>query len=163
VLPAFELIGTIALAHPGPDGKYRRRQPERTIRRYLRAARRSRDLLVLDIQPGRSTLIDEVRHLRGFLRKPDVGIALDPEWNTGPGGVPGERIGSVGAGMVNRVSRFIAGIVRKHDLPEKLLVVHQFTEAMVRGESRLRTPRGVALTLHSDGFGTPAQKRARYE
>jgi hypothetical protein len=34
---------------------------------------------------------------------------------------------------------------------------------MVRGESRLRTPRGVALTLNSDGFGTPAQKRARYE
>jgi hypothetical protein len=162
VLPAFELIATIALANPGPGGKYRRRQPRGTVRRYLRAARRARDLLVLDIQPGRSTFIDEVRKLRGFLRKPDVGIALDPEWNMGPGGVPGERIGSVGAGMVNSVSRFMAGIVRKHDLPEKLLVVHQFTEAMIRNEDRIRTPGGVAVTLNSDGFGTPAQKRARY-
>jgi hypothetical protein len=81
VLPAFELIATIALANPGPRGKYRRRQPRGTVRRYLRAARRARDLLVLDIHPGRSTFIDEVRKLRGFLRKPDVGIALDPEWN----------------------------------------------------------------------------------
>jgi hypothetical protein len=162
VLPGFELIATIALANPGPGGKYRSRQSKGTIRRYLRAARRARDLLVLDIQPGRSTFIEEVRKLRGFLRKPNVGIALDPEWNMGPGGVPGERIGHVGAGMVNRVSRFMSHIVRKHDLPEKLLVVHQFTESMIRNEGRLKTPPGIALTLNSDGFGTPAQKRARY-
>jgi hypothetical protein len=162
VLPAFELIATIALANPGPGGKYRRRQSKGTIRRYLRAARRARDLLVLDIQPGRSTFIEEAKKLRGFLRKPEVGLALDPEWNMGPGGVPGERIGSVGAGMVNRVSRFMSKIVRKHDLPEKLLVVHQFTEAMIRNESGIKGPRGVAVTLNSDGFGTPAQKRARY-
>jgi hypothetical protein len=54
-------------------------------------------------------------------------------------------------------------LVRRHDLPEKLLVVHQFTEAMIQSEGRLRTPRGVALTLNSDGFGTPAQKRGRYK
>ncbi|MGH2961249.1 MAG: hypothetical protein ACRDL3_03510 [Solirubrobacterales bacterium] len=163
VLPAFELIATIALASPGPGGKYRRRQSKGTIRRYLRAARRARDLLVLDIQPGRSTFIKEVQKLRGFLRKPEVGIALDPEWNMGPGGVPGERVGSVGAGMVNRVARFMSGMVRKHDLPEKLLVVHQFTEAMIRNEAGIKTPPGVAVTLNSDGFGTPAQKRARYK
>jgi hypothetical protein len=162
VLPAFELIATIALANPGPGGEYRRRQSKGTIRRYLRAARRARDLLVLDIQPGRSTFIEEAKKLRGFLRKPEVGLALDPEWNMGPGGVPGERIGSVGAGMVNRVSRFMSKIVRKHDLPEKLLVVHQFTEAMIRNEGGIKAPRGVAVTLNSDGFGTPAQKRARY-
>jgi hypothetical protein len=43
--------------------------------------------------------------------------------------------------------------VRKHDLPEKLLVVHQFTEAMIRNEDRIRTPGGVAVTLDSDGSG----------
>jgi hypothetical protein len=163
VLPAFELIATIALASPGPGGQYRERQSKGTIRRYLRAARRARDLLVLDIQPGRSTFIEEVRKLHGFLRKPEVGLALDPEWNMGPRGVPGEGIGHVGAGMVNRVSRFKSRLVRRHDLPEKLLVVHQFTEAMIQNEGRLKTPRGVALTLNSDGFGTPAQKRSRYK
>ena len=163
VLPAFELIATIALPSPGPGGQYRERQSKGTVRRYMRAARRARDLLVLDIQPGRSTFIEEVRKLRGFLRKPEVGIALDPEWNMGPRGVPGEGIGHVGAGMVNRVSRFMSRLVRRHDLPEKLLVVHQFTEAMIQNEGKLKTPRGVALTLNSDGFGTPAQKRGRYE
>ena len=132
------------------------------IRRYLEVAKRREFLLLLDIQPGRSTFIEEVRHLRPFLRDPHVGIALDPEWNMGPGGVPGERIGSVGAGMVNKVSRLLAKIARRHRLPQKLLVVHQFTEQMLTGERRLRSRRRVALVLNADGFGTPAQKRAKY-
>lgn len=162
VLPAFELIAVIAQAEPGADGMYRHRQPDRIIRRYQGVARRERLLLVLDIQPGRSTFIAEARRLRRYLRRPNVGLALDPEWNMGPDGVPGERIGSVDAAMVNRVSRLMARISRRHDLPQKLLVVHQFTEAMVRGEHRLRARRRVALVLNADGFGTPEQKRAKY-
>jgi hypothetical protein len=162
LLPAFELIATIALAGPGADGLYRSRQRRGVIKRYLRVARRKRMLLVLDIQPGRSKFIDEVRRLRPFLRRPNVGLALDPEWNMGPGGVPGETIGSVDASMVNKVSRLMAKIARRRGLPQKLLVVHQFTPDMVRGKGRLRTRRRVAMVLNADGFGTPAQKRAKY-
>jgi hypothetical protein len=162
VLPAFELIAVIAQASPGPDGEYRLRQPGETIRRYQRVARLKRLLLLLDIQPGRSTFITEARRLRGYLKRPNVGLALDPEWNMGPTGVPGERIGSVDAAMVNRVSRLMARISRRHDLPQKLLVVHQFTEAMITGESRLKAHRRVAIVLNADGFGTPEQKRVKY-
>jgi hypothetical protein len=162
VYPAFELIATIALANPGSDGKYRKRQPARVIRDYLRVAKDRRLLLLLDLQPGRSTFIEEVKHLKGYLRNRNVGIAIDPEWNMGPHGVPGERIGHVSAGMVNRVVRFINRLVRRHDLPQKLLVIHQFTEGMVRRESRIDTPRGVAVVLNADGFGTPSQKREKY-
>jgi hypothetical protein len=163
IYPAFELIAAIALSGPGSDGKYRQRQPAGVIRDYLRVAKERRLLLVLDIQPGRSTFIDEVKHLRGFLRNRNVGIAIDPEWNMGPHGVPGETIGHVSAGMVNRVVRFMNRIVRRHDLPQKLLVIHQFTEDMVRSESRIETPRGVGVVLNADGFGTPSQKRQKYE
>ena len=162
VLPAFELIAVIATAGPGSDGLYRARQPDEVVRRYLGVARRRKFLMLLDIQPGRSTFIREVKELRRFLREPNVGIALDPEWNMGPNGVPGQRIGSVGAGMVNRVLSLMARIGRRHRLPQKLLVVHQFTEAMLQGERRLRSRRRVALVLNADGFGTPAQKRAKY-
>jgi hypothetical protein len=162
VYPAFELIATIALANPGSDGKYRKRQPARVIRDYLRVAKDRRLLLLLDLQPGRSTFIEEVKHLKGFLRNRNVGIAIDPEWNMGPHGVPGERIGHVAAGMVNRVVRFVNRLVRRQDLPQKLLVIHQFTEDMVRNESRIDTPRGVAVVLNADGFGTPSQKRKKY-
>lgn len=162
ILPAFELIASIALDSPGSDGLYRARQPTRVIRRYLRVARRERLLLLLDLQPGRSTFIREARNLKRFLRYPNVGLALDPEWNMGPDGVPGQGIGRVDAREVNRVSRLMARMVRRHRLPQKLLVVHQFTEAMVRGEGRLEARRNVAVVMNADGFGTQAQKRAKY-
>ena len=163
VLPAMELIGVIALANPGPGGKYRARQPSRIIRRYLRAARRSDALLLLDIQPGRSTFSEEVEALEPFLRKPRVGIALDPEWNMGPRGVPGERIGHVGAREINRVSLMMSRIARERGLPQKLLVIHRFTESMVRRASRIKPRRNVAITLNADGFGRPGLKEQVYE
>jgi hypothetical protein len=55
VLPAFELITTIADADPGPTGKYRTRMPNKLIQRYYRAARKAKAILLLDIQPGHST------------------------------------------------------------------------------------------------------------
>ena len=163
VLPAMELIGVIALANPGPGGLYRQRQKPSVIRRYLRAARKIDALLLLDIQPGRSTFMKEVKALEPFLRQQRVGIAIDPEWNMGPGGVPGERVGHVGAREINRVSLEMARVVRKHDLPQKLLVVHQFTEAMVRHDSKVKGRRSVAVTMNADGFGTPSQKERVYE
>jgi hypothetical protein len=163
ILPVFELLGTIALASPGPDGKYRSRQPDSIIRRYARTARRNDFLLMLDIQPGRSRFMQEVEHVRKWLRKPFVSVALDPEWNVGPNGVPGQEIGSVSARMVNRVTKYLAAIVRKRDLPQKLVVVHQFTDSMIRNKEDLRPRKQVDLVLNADGFGTPEAKITKYE
>ena len=131
------------------------------IRRYLRVARRHHDLLLIDIQPGRSTFMDEARALEPFLKEPDVGLALDPEWNMGRNGVPGQVIGSVGAGEINQVSSYLAGIVKDNELPQKLLVVHQFTPDMVRDKGKLPRPE-LDMVLNSDGFGGFADKRAKY-
>jgi hypothetical protein len=163
ILPVFELLGTIALASPGPDGKYRARQPNSIIRRYSKAAKRNRFLLMLDIQPGRSRFSKEVKHLERWLRKPFVSVALDPEWNMGRNGVPGQGIGSVSAKMINRVTRYLTRLVREHDLPQKLVVVHQFTDSMIRHKEDLKTRPGVDLVLNADGFGTPDAKRSKYE
>ena len=162
VLPAFELIATVANDAPGTHGRYSTRQSPRTISRYLRAARRHKALLVLDIQPGRSDFMSEVRVLRRFLEQPDVSLALDPEWHMADGEVPGQTIGSVDADEVNAVSRWLSRIVKENDLPQKLLVVHRFTTDMIERESRLKRHPGVALTINVDGFGTQAQKIAKY-
>jgi hypothetical protein len=162
VLPAFELIATIALASPGRGGRYRARQPARVIRRYLRAARRIRALLILDIQPGRSSFMREARALRRWLRQPDVSLALDPEWSMGPRGVPGRRIGHTTAREVNRVSAYLDGIVRRYRLPQKLLVVHKFTNSMIRRQRFVRQRRRVAVTINVDGFGGRAIKIRKY-
>jgi hypothetical protein len=161
VLPAMELLASVAADAPGPDGLYRTRQPPRTIDRYLHAARRIKALLVLDIQPGHADFLTEARRLAPWLGQPDVGIALDPEWHT-PGAVPGTQIGSVTAGEINRVSEFVAGIVRSGRLPEKLFVIHQFTDGMIQDRERVLTRPGLAVTFNVDGFGDPPNKLAKY-
>jgi hypothetical protein len=163
VLPAFELIATIANAHPGDDGLYRTHQPPATIERYLLAARKAKALLVLDVQPGRGDFLGEAKRLEPWLLQPDVGLALDPEWHVGADVVPGQTIGSVAAEQVNEVTRYVSDLVVKHDLPQKLVVIHQFTEGMVRNKDRLVRAPGLALTMNVDGFGYPGDKIPKYE
>ena len=162
VLPAFELIATIANASPGDDGKYRTRQKTSVIRHYLAAARRAKAILILDVQPGHADFLNEVKALDEFLAEPDVSLALDPEWHMPEGQVPGQEIGSVTAHEVNEVAKHLSSISQSRRLPEKMLIVHQFTADMISDRKQLRTYPGVALTLNVDGFGTPLLKRQKY-
>jgi hypothetical protein len=162
VLPAFELISTVASGAPGEEGRYSYRQPRGVIDRYLKAARAAKALLILDIQPGHVDFMEDVRALRPYLEQPDVSLALDPEWKVPEGQIPGKVIGSTDAADVNRVSAYLAAIVRAKKLPQKLLVVHQFTDNMVMRKALLQRPAGVALTLNVDGFGDQPNKISKY-
>ncbi len=161
VLPALELITVIANADAGEDGMYRARQEDAVIRRFLRAARRHKMLLVLDIQPGRSDFFTETTRLRRWLREPDVGLALDPEWRVQEGEVPGQVIGHVDAREVNATSAWLAQLVARHDLPEKLFIIHQFTEDMV-DDTQLKPRDELAIVLNADGFGSAPVKVSKY-
>ena len=162
VLPAFELIAAIVTSEPGQGGDHSMRQDDATIARYLRVARAHRMLLLLDIQPGYAPFLQEARALERWLREPDVGLALDPEWSMKPPLLPAQEIGSTDAATVNEVSRYLSGIVRRHDLPQKLLVVHRFTSDMIRNEHHLKRNPGVALVVNVDGFGDQPNKIAKY-
>ena len=104
----------------------------------------------------------EVRWLRRWLKEPEVSLALDPEWSLRPPVLPGQEIGSTDASVVNEVSAYLSRIVRTNDLPEKLLVVHRFTNDMIENEGELERHPGVALTVNVDGFGTRPAKRSKY-
>ena len=162
IMPAFELIAVVASGAPGGDGSYSYRQKRSVIDTYLAAARRAKALLVLDIQPGHSDFIAEVKRLAPYLEQPDVALALDPEWHVPPGAIPGKVIGSVDASDVNRVSSYVSRIVRRRNLPQKLLLIHQFTESMIRDKPSLKKHRELALTINVDGFGDPPNKVAKY-
>jgi len=162
VLPAMELIAVVAAAHPGPGDRYNLRQPDSVIRRYLKAARKAKTLLILDIQPGRSDFFTETKRLRKWLKEPDVGLALDPEWRMGAGQVPGQVIGRVGSREVNATTAWLDQLVTKYKLPQKLLLVHEFTDDMVP-EAELKPRKGLAYVLNVDGFGGQALKIAKYK
>jgi hypothetical protein len=162
ILPAMELIAVVAAAHPGDGDRYNLRQPDSVIRRYLKAARKAKALLILDIQPGRSDFFTEAKRLRKWLKEPDVGLALDPEWRMAPGQIPGQVIGSVGAREVNATSAWLDQLVTRYNLPQKLLLVHEFTDDMVP-EAQLKQRKGLAYVMNVDGFGGQALKIAKYK
>jgi hypothetical protein len=162
VLPAFELIAAIVTGEAGDGGDHSMRQEPATIRRYLRAARAHRMLLLLDIQPGYAPFLQEAQALEEFLKEPDVSLALDPEWSIDPPQLPGMYIGSTDAATINEVSRWLSGVVRKYDLPQKLLVVHRFTGDMIEAEHDLQRHPGVALVVNVDGFGDQPNKISKY-
>jgi hypothetical protein len=162
VLPALELIAVIANADAGQDGLYRTRQTDAVIGRYLRAARRAKALLLLDIQPGASDFFTEATRLERWLREPDVGLALDPEWRVGPGEVPGQVIGHVDSREVNAVTAWLEELSAEHDLPEKLVVIHQFTDDMV-DDTTLKARERLQIVLNADGFGTEPVKKSKYD
>lgn len=162
VLPALELITTVATGAPGADGRYSARLSRAVVRRYLDAARRVRALLILDLQPGLSNFLTEARVYASFLREPDVSLALDPEWQLAPGQTPGRQIGSTTAAAINQVSAYLARIVASGRLPQKLLIVHQFTPDMIRQRAQVRARAGLALTFNIDGFGDRPNKISKY-
>jgi hypothetical protein len=161
VLPAMELIASVAANSPGADGLYRTQQTPAVIDRYLHAARRIKALLILDIQPGHADFLFEAQRLAPWLGQPDVGIALDPEWHT-PGAVPGTQIGSVTADEINQVSDFVANIVRARNLPQKLFVIHQFTDGMIPDKAQVLPRPGLAMVFNVDGFGDRPNKLSKY-
>jgi hypothetical protein len=162
VMPALELISTVAAADPGDDGLYRMHQSDAVIRRYLKAARKAKALLILDIQPGRADFLTETKRLRKWLKEPDVSLALDPEWRMGPDELPGKTIGRVSAREVNATTHWLNELTKRHKLPQKLVLIHQFTDDMIP-EKEIKERSELAIVFNVDGFGTQSLKVAKYK
>ncbi|MGH7481553.1 MAG: hypothetical protein ACRELV_05315, partial [Longimicrobiales bacterium] len=162
VVPALHLIAVMAAADPGPAGKYRVRMPDRVIEEVLSWAERRDALVFLDIQPGRSTVAEELPGLLEYLKLPNVHLALDPEWSMKRGGLPGKRIGTMDASDVNHAIEVLAELVEEHDLPPKVLVVHRFTQGMLTNAEDIEFEPRVQVVINMDGWGPPATKRSSY-
>jgi hypothetical protein len=164
VVPAFEIIASVAEASPGPDGSYSYETPVSQLLPWVRAATADGLYVVLDLQPGRASLLAQAEHYQSLLELPDVGLALDGEWKLQPGQKPLQQIGHVGIGEVNSVVGWLAALTARYDLPQKLLVLHQFQLAMLPGEQHLDTSHDdLAIVIHMDGQGTPAVKQATWD
>lgn len=158
VIPVYELITVVAHREPTSSGLYRTVEPDDVIQQYLDAAREHGAILLLNVQPGRSEFLDEVRGLERWLREPDVGLALDPEWAVEDDEVPGEVYGSTTGAELDSVAAYVSDLVAEHELPEKVIVCHQLHPSIVQGEEDLRAHPGVALVQSVDGIGAREDK-----
>jgi len=164
VIPAFEIIATVAQAGPGRDGNYSSESSVASLRPWVRRATAAGFYVILDLQPGRASLLAQARRYQSLLEQANVGLALDPEWKLAPGQLPLRQIGSVSIGEVNSVISWLAGLTARYRLPQKLLVLHQFRLSMIRNEGKLDTRhRDLAILIHMDGQGTPAEKQQTWD
>ena len=162
VVEGFDLVAVIATADRGGDGKYRSRQSNKVIEQYQDAASQLDGRLILDIQPGRSSFMAELKALKEWLVQPNVDIALDPEWNVGRRGRPGHTTGSVNAKTLNKLSSYMSDLIERESLPPKALVIHQFRDGSVKKRKQIKQPAGVDVTLNFDGIGSRSAKVAGY-
>src|SRR5699024_10557189 len=163
LVPALEIISTIASSEPGDDGDYSRALGVDTLREWVDAAGEAGVYVVLDLQPGTTDFLTQARLYEELLTGPHVGLALASEWRLEPGQKHLEQIGSVTAAEINEVGAWLADLTAEHDLPQKVLILHQFSGSMIRDRQDVDTSRPeLAITLHADGHGVPGDKLDTY-
>ena len=163
VLPAFELITTVASSSAGKDGTYSSELDGPAVQRYIDVARKHKMLVVLDFQPGRAEFLDQVKKYEKYLLQPEVGVALDPEWKLTAKQRPLQQIGTSRAAPINAVSEYLSGLVAENDLPEKVFLVHQFKSYQLPDRKQILDREGLATVLHVDGFGSQEAKFQTYD
>lgn len=163
VHPAFEAIVTTASSVPGADGDYSDEATVKELKPLIEEAAKSDVYVVLDFQPGRSDFLSQIQRYEELLKLPNVGVGIDPEWRLQPWQVHLQQIGSVQAAEVNQSLDYLAQLTRENKLPQKMVVLHQFTDSMITERETLNTAHPeLALTLHADGHGTPELKADTY-
>jgi len=154
VLLTFEIITTMASSGAGPDGNFSAELDIDVIEPWIEVARQNDMYVLLDLQPGLTDFLTQAKLYADLLAQPHVGLALDPEWRLKPGEVHLEQIGSVTAAEVNEVIEWLAALVRQHDLPQKVLLIHQFDPIMLPDRELIETPAEFAVVIQMDGHGT---------
>lgn len=164
VYPAFEIITTMASSEPGADGDYSSETDVEDLEPYLDAAQENGVYVILDLQPGRTDFLTQAKMYEDVLKRPNVGLGLDPEWRLESGQEHMDQIGSVDAAEVNETTEWLAELTRDHDLPQKMVVLHQFNRSMIRNRGTVRTDHPeLAMVLHADGHGTPDDKKETWK
>ena len=162
VVSTFEIITTVASASVGDDGNYSTEYPSSKFDDWIRAARENDAYVVLDLQPGRSDFLTQAKRYEDLLLLPFVGLALDPEWRLKPDQVHLQQIGSVDAAEINEVVDWLADFVRDNGLPQKMLMLHQFADFMIRNRETLKERPEIQMIIQIDGNGTEPQKDRTY-
>lgn len=161
-IPALHYIAVTAQGAPGKNNMHRMRMPHKQIDTIISWAKPINALVFLDIQVGHSSVKAEVAELEKYLAMPNVHLGIDPEFSMKNGERPGSKIGHFTAADINDAITILAEIVRKNKLTPKVLVVHRFTQGMVKNYKEIKTVPEVQIVMDMDGFGSKVLKKDSY-
>jgi hypothetical protein len=163
VQPALHLVAVVAQGEPGTSGKYRMIHPDELVNEVYGWAKEVNGILFIDIQTGHSNIRDILPRFEWILKNPDVHLGMDPEFNLIKSGkIPCKKIGTYDASDVNYAVGFLKELVKKYNLPPKVLIVHRFTRDMVTNAKRIQPCPEVQVVMNMDGWGAPWLKRDSY-
>jgi hypothetical protein len=163
VVPTFEILASVASSQAGTDGDYSNEFDPARFQAHLDAAAAAGMHVVFDLQSGRSRFPDQAREYEALWLFPHTSIALDPEWRVGPTERPGGGfIGTVDAAEVNETIDYVDALIRRHGLPPKMCIVHQFDPSMITNKELIRGTDLVHVVIQMDGFGTLEMKRGSW-
>jgi hypothetical protein len=163
VQPALHLIAVVAQGDAGPSGDYRTIMRDTMVEMVYGWAKSKDALMFIDIQTGLSDLRELLPRFEQFLKRPDVHLGVDPEFMMKSGHKPGAKIGSMDASDINYATGYLAELVRKYNLPPKVLVIHRFTRNGVTNYRQIKLRPEVQIVMHMDGWGAPWLKRDSYK
>jgi hypothetical protein len=162
-IPALHYIAVTAQGEPGKNSMHRLRMPFKQIDTIISWAKPINALVFLDIQVGHSTVKSEVTELEKYLAMPNVHLGIDPEFSMKGGERPGSKIGHFTAADINDAIDILADIVRKNKLTPKVLVIHRFTQGMVKNYKEIKKVPEVQIVMDMDGFGSKVLKKDSYK
>jgi hypothetical protein len=162
VKPCLHMVSVVAQGEPGTAGHYRTIMRDETVQMVYDWAREVDGIFIVDIQVGTDDIRNILPRFEWILKNPDVHLGIDPEFYMKDGSRPGSRIGTMDAADINYASEYLARLVREHNLPPKVFVVHRFTQRMVTNYQNIRLRPEVQIVMHMDGWGAPWLKRDSY-
>lgn len=143
-----------------------------TIQSYVDFCQQHNLLLFFDLQLGTEPVEDAVmNHVLSYLEKyPFTELALDTEFHfpNNPQGYADAAgypccLGWMNASEINWASNELAQISTQHQLPRKVLVVHEWNSAVLPDRDKIQRNPNVSLVLQSDGFGYVDTKLGDYQ
>jgi hypothetical protein len=163
-IPCLHYIAVTAQGAAGKDGKWRYRMPLTQIDTILNWAKEIDALVFIDVQVGLSDVQSELPHFEKYLSLPNVHFGIDPEFAMKAKGnkKPGSVIGSLDAVDINWISDYLAGLVKKNNLPPKMFMIHRFTKGMVTNYQDIKLQPEIQIVMDMDGWGPPELKKGTY-
>ncbi len=159
VVPALHMVGVVAQGEPGTTGKYRTITSDAEVQRVYDWAREINGVFIVDIQVGTDDIRNILPRFEWILKNPDVHLGVDPEFMMKDGSRPGSKVGTMDAADINYVTNYLAKLVREHNLPPKVFILHRFTSRMVTNYERIERRPEVHIINHMDGWGAQWLKK----
>jgi hypothetical protein len=159
VVPALHMVAVVAQGEPGRTGMYRTISSDERVQTVYDWAREVNGIFFVDIQVGTDDIRNILPRFEWILKNPDVHLGVDPEFMMKDGSRPGSRIGTMDAADINYVTDYLAQLVREHNLPPKIFILHRFTSRMVTNFQNVQLRPEVHVVNHMDGWGAAWLKR----